>query len=313
VTEVDRVRQERLLRVIRLSLLAAVATIGLKTTAWLLTGSVGLLSDAAESLVNLAAAGFALFAVTVAARPPDEDHAYGHEKVDYFSAGVEGMLVLLAAGTIVYAAIGRLLDPQELSGVGPGLVVAVVATAINLAMSRLLIATGREHDSLTLEADGRHLRTDVWTSVGVVAGVIAVVVTGIEALDPIIALVVAANIVATGVSLLRRSTGGLMDRALTVDEIALVESVLARHRCETVEFHALRTRRAARRAFVSVHVLVPGSWSVQQGHDLIERIEHEIRAVLPFATVFTHLEPLEDPVSFADRGLDRTDGLGPEV
>ncbi len=310
MTEVDRVRQERLLRVIRLSLAAAVATIALKTTAWLLTGSVGLLSDAAESLVNLAAAGFALFAVTVAARPPDEDHAYGHEKVDYFSAGVEGMLVLLAAGTIVYAAIGRLLDPQELTGVGPGVVVAVLATAINLAMSRLLIATGREHDSLTLEADGRHLRTDVWTSVGVVGGVIAVVVTGVEALDPIIALVVAANIVATGVSLLRRSTGGLMDRALTADEIALVESVLGRHRCETVEFHALRTRRAARRAFVSVHVLVPGSWSVQEGHDLIERIEHEIRAVLPLATVFTHLEPLEDPVSFADRGLDRTDGGG---
>jgi len=292
-------------RLLWLSVAAAVATIALKTLAWALTGSVGLLSDAAESVVNLVAAVFALVIVHWAARPADEDHPYGHEKADYLSAGVEGSLILLAAVTIAYSATRRLLDPQPLSDVGLGLLVSVVASAINLAVARRLMAAGREHRSLVLEADGRHLMTDVWTSVGVVAGVALVAITGWERLDPIIALLVAANIVVTGASLVRRFTGGLMDRALPPNERAAIEAVLEGYAGQGVQFHALRTRGAGRRAFVSVHVLVPGEWSVQRGHDLVERVERDLRAALPHATVFTHLEPLEDPASFADTELDR--------
>lgn len=298
--------QRRLVRLMWLSIAAAVATIALKTTAWALTGSVGLLSDAAESVVNLVAAIFALIVVQWAARPPDEEHAYGHEKAGYLSAGVEGGLILLAAVTIGVTAVERLMNPQPLTDVGVGIAVAVLASVLNLAVARLLIGAGREHGSLPLEADGRHLMTDVWTSVAVVAGVVAVAVSGWDVLDPLIALVVAVNIIVTGVSLVRRSTGGLMDRALTADELASVHEVLARFTGEgPVRFHALRSRRAGRRAFVSVHILVPGHWTVQQGHDLVERIERDLLDALGHATVFTHLEPLEDPASFADTGLDR--------
>nr|WP_233243727.1 cation diffusion facilitator family transporter [Paraconexibacter algicola] len=303
-------QRHRMIRLVRLSVLAAVATIALKTAAWAVTGSVGLLSDAAESLVNLVAALVALFVVHWSTQPPDEEHAYGHEKAGYLSAGLEGGLILLAAGTIGYGAVDRLIDPQELDSVGIGLAVSAVATVINLVMARALIRTGRAYASITLEADGRHLLTDVWTSVGVAVGIVLVVVTGWERLDPIIALLVAANIVVTGVGLIRRSTSGLMDKALEPDELARVTAVLDRHRCAEVEFHALRTRRSGPRAFVSVHVLVPGSWSVQHGHDVIEGIEADLRAAIPhgLTTIFTHLEPIEDPVSFADRDLDRRDG-----
>lgn len=284
-----------LARLLWIAVAAAVATITLKTLAWYLTGSVGLLSDAAESVVNLVAALFALVIVHWAARPPDEDHPYGHEKADYLSAGVEGLLILLAAVTIAYTATRRLLDPQPISDVGIGLAVSVVASTINLMVARVLIAAGREHRSLVLEADGRHLMTDVWTSVGVVAGVVLVAVTGWERLDPIIALLVAANIIVTGVSLVGRFTGGLMDRALLPGQLVAVEAVLQRYADDRVQFHALRTRSAGARAFVSVHVLVPGDWTVQRGHDLIERVEADLLAALEHATVFTHLEPLEDP------------------
>ena len=275
--------------------------------AWALTGSVGLLSDAAESVVNLVAAIFALIIVQWAARPPDEDHAYGHEKADYLSAGVEGGLILIAAATIGVTAVERLMNPQPLTDVGIGVAVAVVASGVNLAVARLLIGAGRQHASLTLEADGRHLMTDVWTSVGVVAGVVGVAVSGWDILDPLIALAVAANILLTGVSLVRRSTGGMMDRALTADELARVHAVLKRYSTAgPVQFHALRSRRAGRRAFLSVHILVPGDWTVKRGHDLVEQIERDLLEALGHATVFTHLEPLEDPASFADTGLDRS-------
>jgi cation diffusion facilitator family transporter len=298
-------RQARLIRLVWLSVAAALITIALKTAAWAVTGSVGLLSDAAESVVNLVAALFALIVVQWSARPPDEEHAYGHEKADYLSAGVEGGLILLAAGTIAFSAVERLTNPQALSDVGLGLGASVVASAVNLAVARVLITAGQEHRSLPLEADGRHLMTDVWTSIGVVFGVAAVAITGWERLDPIIALLVAGNIVATGVSLVRRSTGGLMDRALSADELASIHEVLDFYAAEGVQFHALRTRRAGRRAFVSVHVLVPGNWTVKRGHDLVEQVEYDLRKVLEHATTFTHLEPLEDPASFADTGHDR--------
>lgn len=296
----------RLTRLICLSIAAAVLTIALKTTAWLITGSVGLLSDAAESVVNLVAALIAFGAIRWAARPPDEEHAYGHEKADYLSAGIEGALILVAAVTIAIAAVERLANPRPIEGAAVGLVVNGVATAINLVVATILIRSGREHQSLTLEADGRHLMADVWTSVGVIAGVTAVALTGIEVIDPLIALLVACNIIVAGTAMIRRSTGGLMDRALEPDELGRIEVVLDEFASrEVVRFHALRSRRAGRRAFVSVHVLVPGDLSVREGHDLAERIEARIRSELGHATVFTHLEPLEDPRSFADAQLDR--------
>lgn len=302
---------KRLERLIGLSIAAAVATIALKTLAWGVTGSVGLLSDAAESVVNLVAAVFALIVVRWAARPADEEHAYGHEKADYLSAGVEGALIFVAAITIGYAAFGRLLHPVGLEDVGVGVAVSTTASVLNFVVARNLIRVGKDEHSIVLEADGRHLMTDVWTSIGVVVGVAATAMTGWARLDPIIALAVAANIVATAVSLVRRFVGGLMDRALTGDERAEVEAVLAGFTSADVRFHALRTRRAGRRAFVSVHVLVPGAWSVQRGHDLAEDVEERLRTVLEHATVFTHLEPVEDPKSFADTELDR--GAAPEL
>lgn len=304
-------RQRRLVRLVWLSISAAILTIAMKTGAWAITGSIGLLSDAAESVVNLVAASFALVVVHWADRPPDEEHAYGHEKADYLSAGLEGALILIAAVTIGVTAIRRLIDPQPLSDVGIGLAVSLLATAVNLLVARVLIRTGSEYRSLTVEADGRHLMTDVWTSLGVVAGVAAVALTGLDRLDPIIALLVAANIVRVGVSLVRSSLGGLMDRALEPDELTAVQRVLDDYAGDDVQFHALRTRRAGRRAFITVHVLVPGTWSVQAGHDLVERVEADLRAVAEPTTVFTHLEPIEDPVSFEDTALDRAQATEP--
>jgi cation diffusion facilitator family transporter len=296
----------RLTRFVFLSIAAAVATIALKACAWLLTGSVGFLSDAAESIVNLVGALVALIAVRVSVRPPDDDHAYGHEKAEYLSAGAEGALILAAAVGIAWVAVARLVDPQPLSDVGVGVAVSAVAAGLNLIVAKLLIRVGREQRSITLEADGRHLMTDVWTSVGVVGGIVAVVLTGWERLDPIIALLVALNIVRTGVQLLGRSAGGLMDHALGPAEQAEIQAVLDAHREDGVEFHALRTRQAGRRAFVSLHLLVPGAWTVQQGHDLAERVERDLRERLPYATVFTHVEPREDAASFEDVSLDRS-------
>ncbi len=288
-----------------LSIGAAVATITLKTLAFLLTGSIGLLSDAAESLVNLVGAIVALIMLTIAARPADESHAHGHSKAEYFSSGIEGVLILIAAVSIAYAAIRRLMNPQPLEAVGIGIVVAVAASAINFFVARILMRAGKQYDSITLEADAKHLMTDVWTSVGVIAGVAAVAITGWERLDPIIALLVAVNIVWTAIGLLRRSVAGLMDASLPDVEQEAVVKVLDSYKAQGVEYHALRTRQAAAQRFVSFHLLVPGSWTVQHGHALLDQIENEICQDLPGAQVTAHLEPLEDPVSFEDAGPNR--------
>jgi cation diffusion facilitator family transporter len=301
-----RMSNERLFRLLWLSIGAAVVTIALKTTAWLLTGSVGLLSDAAESVVNLVAAIFAMAALRWALKPADEEHAYGHAKAEYFSAGVEGAMILVAALSIAATAIDRLLHPQAIGDVGVGLAVSVSASVINLGVGLLLLRTGREQRSIVLEADGRHLLADVWTSVGVIIGVAAVAISGWEPLDAIVALAVALNIVLTGSRLVRRSVGGLMDRALDEPQLREIEEVLERFEGDGIEFHALRTRQAGQRAFISLHVLVPGDWSVQSGHDLVEEVEAALRERLPYATVFTHLEPADDPRSFDDTALDRT-------
>jgi cation diffusion facilitator family transporter len=298
-------RTHSLKRYAWLSILAALTTIVLKGLAWWMTGSVGLLSDALESFVNLAGAVMALAMITIAEQPADDQHTYGHGKAEYFSGGFEGLLILLAAAGIGWTAIERLLFPQALDQVGLGLGVSVVASIVNLVTARILLAAGREHRSLTLEADAHHLMTDVWTSVGVIVGVGAVALTGLLWLDPLVALLVAGNIVWTSWKLLHRSTKGLMDVALPSDEHALVVSVLDRYRSRGADYHALRTRESGARRFVEVHILLPGHWSIQRGHELVEHLESEIRQALPHTTVSTHLEPLEDPVSQEDIALDR--------
>jgi cation diffusion facilitator family transporter len=290
-----------------LSIGAAILTIGLKSTAYQLTGSVGLLSDALESIVNLVAAIMALAMLTVAVRPPDEQHAFGHTKAEYFSSVVEGVLILLAAGSIAWAAWGRLGDPQPIEQPGLGLAVSTVASLVNFVVAQIVLRAGKRYHSITLEADAHHLMTDVWTSVGVLVGIALVALTGWYILDPLIALGVAANIVWTGVQLIGRSGMGLLDSAILPEERATIQVVLDQHEQSTpgVQFHALRTRQAGARRFISFHVLVPGVWTVQAGHTLIETIEEEIRQALPNSTVFTHLEPLEDQRAWDDTGLDR--------
>jgi cation diffusion facilitator family transporter len=289
-----------------LSIAAAILTIGLKAAAYLLTGSVGLLSDALESIVNLVAAIAALIALTLVAKGPDEEHAYGHDKVEYFSSTLEGALVLVAAGAIAWSAIPRLVTPQPIEQVGYGVAVSIVASLINLAVARQLLRAGREHRSITLEADARHLITDVWTSAGVVLAVIGVTITGWQRLDPLIALVVAGNIVWTGVAILRQSFLGLLDTALPAGDLAIINAILQRYQeRDDIHTHALRSREAGARRFVSFHILVPGWWSVHEGHRLLEEIEDEIVEALPGITVFTHLEALDDPASYDDTTLDR--------
>jgi cation diffusion facilitator family transporter len=302
VTLTDR---SSLTRFAWLSVAAAVITIILKALAYLLTGSVGLLSDAMESGVNLVGALMALTMLTIAARPADEDHAYGHSKAEYFSSGAEGTLIVIAAISISVAAVGRLLHPQPIEQVGVGLLVSLAASVVNLTVALTLRRAARRYESITLDADSRHLMTDVWTSAGVVLGVGAVALTGWEWLDPIIALLVAANIVWSGVRIVRESALGLMDTALPPDEQAIIQKAIEPHRHDGVEFHALRTRQAGARRFVSMHVLVPGQWTVDQGHRFLECVEADVSAALPNTNVFTHLESLNDPTSWEDMALDR--------
>jgi len=298
-------RNKSLVRYAWLSIAAALVTILLKGTAWWLTGSVGLLSDALESFVNLAGALMALAMLSLAATPADDDHAHGHGKAEYFSSAFEGFLILAAAAGIAYAAMQRLLAPKPLDAVAIGLAVSMAASVVNLITARILLGVGRRYRSITLEADAHHLLTDVWTSAGVITGVALVWLTGWLWMDPLIALLVAANIVWTGWQLLRRSTAGLMDASIPKDEMAAIEAVLEKYRKQGLSFHALRSRQSGSRAFLTLHLLVPGEWTVQQAHDWSERIEAEIRAAVGNIHVTTHLEPLEDPLSHADAGLDR--------
>jgi cation diffusion facilitator family transporter len=288
-----------------LSIAAAVTTIGLKLGAYFLTGSVGLFSDAAESVVNLVAAVAALWALTLAVRPPDEEHAFGHNKAEYFSSGLESALIIIAAAWIGVTAWDRLMDPQPLQNVGLGLSITLLAAALNGVVALVILRAGRRLRSITLRADAQHLLTDVWTSIGVVLGVLMVQLTGWLVLDPLIGLLVAANIVRTGFRLLRDTAEGLLDRALPPEDQEVISRVLSRYERQGIRFHAVRTRAAGQRRFVSMHVLVPGQWTVQQGHDLSEKIEREVALALPQSTFFIHIEPSEDPVSFEDQSLDR--------
>ncbi|WP_137810288.1 MULTISPECIES: cation diffusion facilitator family transporter [unclassified Gordonia (in: high G+C Gram-positive bacteria)] len=287
-----------------LSIVTAIVVIGLKLIAWRVTGSVGLLSDALESTVNLVAAIGAFVALRVAAKPPDRSHNFGHTKAEYLSAVFEGVMIVVAAVVIVATAVDRLLHPEELDEVGMGLAISVGATVVNAVVGWVLIRAGRRHRSLTLEADGKHLMTDVWTTAGVVVGVFLVAATGWLPLDPLIAIAVAANILVVGGRLVWRSGAGLMDSALPDDLRAAIDAVLARHRADRIDFHDVRTREAGHERFVQLHVLVPGDWSVQRAHDLAETIEDELRAAVDDLTVTLHVEPINDPRAYEDWRLD---------
>jgi len=289
-----------------LSIAAALGTIVLKTLAWWLTGSVGLLSDALESTVNLAAAALALSMLRLAASPPDENHPHGFSKAEYFAAGIEGALIVLAAAGIIASAVPRLIKPRELQAPLAGLGLTVIASAINLACAILLIRVGRQEHSITLEADGKHLMTDVWTSVGVIIGVGLVFATGWLLLDPLVALAVAVQVIWTGVGLVRRSASGLLDAAISREDQEEVGKLFAEYsRRYGISFHALRTREAGSRRFITFHILVPDAWTVAHAHHLSEEIESRIRSLVPNATLLTHIEPISDPASYDDQELDR--------
>lgn len=308
LTEHQDLMQNRssLTRFAWMSIGAAIATISLKSAAYYFTGSVGLLSDAIESLVNLAGAVMALIMLTIAARPADDDHVYGHSKAEYFASVTEGILILGAAIGILATAIQRLMDPQPLEQLGLGLGVSITASVINFVIARILLEAGRQRQSISLEADAHHLITDVWTSAGVISGVAIAGVTGWSILDPILAIAVALNIIWTGIQLVRRSVAGLMDAALPENEQQLIQQVMTRYLNKGVSFHALRTRQAAARRFISIHMLVPGEWTVHDAHHVAEDFETEIRESLGgVVTVFTHLEPAEDELSMDDMFLDR--------
>lgn len=294
-----------LTRYIWLSIAAALSTMALKGAAWYLTGSVGLLSDAMESIINLLAAMMAMLMFRIALLPPDGNHKFGHGKAEYFSSFAEGLFIMVAAAGIAYAAVGRFFNPQPLEKLGIGLIVSIIATLINFVVARILMKAGTKYRSIILEADSHHLMTDVWTSVAVIGGVGAVGLTGWLKLDSIVAFAVAMNIFWTAYTIIRRSVEGLMDSSLSQAEQDTIETVLSGYRNQGIEFHALLTRQGASRRFVSVHVLVPGNMSVHDAHLIAENIETDIRNALNDTVVFTHIEPVEDELSFKDMTLDR--------
>jgi cation diffusion facilitator family transporter len=288
-----------------LSIGAAVVTITMKATAYFLTGSVGLLSDALESMVNLAAAIVALFVLRLIAQPANDEFTFGFSKAEYFSSGFEGGMILLAAGGIIITAIPRLINPVPLEKLGIGLAISVAASLINLAVAQILMRAGRRYNSITLEADARHLMTDVWTTAGVLVGIVLVMLTGWLRLDPIIAMLVAVNILFTGYRLLVRSGRGLLDISVPQEELSSVKSILDSFKSQGVSYHALRSRQAAARKFMVVHLLVPGDWTVRQGHVLAEQVETQVLENVKNANIVTHIEPIEDPLSMADANIER--------
>ncbi len=289
-----------------LSMAAAVMTIALKTGAYYLTGSVGLLSEALESIVNLLTALAAFWALSFAATPADEDHPFGHHKAEYFSSGLESILIIITAISIVVIALPKFLAPQPLEQIGLGVAVSLIATAINGLVAWVLLKAGRRLRSITLRADAHHLLTDVWTSIGVTVGILIAQLTGWTIVDPIIALLVAAQILWSGIHLLRETAAGLLDTAMPMADRDQMTNIFSIYEQRGIHFHALRTRVSGSRGFVTFHVLVPGSWTVQQGHDLCEEVEAAITQVLPGTHIVAHMEPLEDPKSWADLELDRT-------
>ncbi len=287
-------------RYLKVSVAVAIATIGLKTAAWWFTGSVSLLSDALESLVNLAGAMFALAMVTVAAQPADEDHPYGHHKAEYFSSGFEGVMITVAALAIVWASVQRLLDPQPLEQVGLGLVLSVLSSALNGALAFAMLRKARELRSIALEADARHLYTDVWTSAGVVLGLLAAVGTGWIWLDPVIAIAVALNILREGAALVRRSADGLMDRSLEPEVRAEIEHTLDVFRHQAIRFDHVVTRRAGQRRFVDLHMHMPAGWTLGRAAAVRTSVEQALMSAVPGLRATIQLLPMDVEAHFDD-------------
>lgn len=286
--------------IVWISIIASILTILVKSAAYYVTGSVGFLSDAMESFINLAAAIVAFVMLTIAARPPDKEHPFGHDKAEYFSSLIEGILIVLAAIGIVYTAINRILHPQPLGELNIGMGLSVLATLINFITARILLHYGRKHNSITLEADSHHLMTDVWTTVGIILGILMVKFTGWQLLDPIMAIAVAISIVYTGIKLIIRSTGGLMDRKLSENELIIIKQILDQYKVQGIEYHALYTRQSASKRFITFHLLIPGNLIMHKAHEFSKMIEREIAVKLPHSDVFIHLEPLNDPEAFDD-------------
>lgn len=293
-------KKKRPLNFVWMSIAASVATMALKSAAYVITGSVGLFSDAIESLINLAAGVMALMMLYIAMSAPDRKHPFGHHKAEYFSSMTEGILILLAAIAIGVAAIERFLRPQPLEELGTGLLVSGAASVINLIVGLLLLKAGKQYHSIILEADGKHLLTDVWTTAGVLLALVLVNVTGWIVLDPLIAIVVAFNIIFTGMQLITRSISGLMDTAMPSEDLLKLSSILDEHCAPGLKYHSLYTRTSASKNFISFHLLLPGYWTISRGHDMTKRIEDKIKVLFVDAEIFIHLEPLEDPDSFDD-------------
>lgn len=288
------------LKYIWISIAASVITISLKSAAYFLTGSVGLLSDAMESFINLAAAVMALVMLIIAMRPPDREHPFGHHKAEYFSSVTEGIMILLAAIAIGVTATERLLHPLPVQQLGTGLLISTGASLVNLFVGLMLVRAGKKQRSIILEADGKHLLTDVWTTAGVLSALFVVKISGWLILDPLIAILVACNIIYTGIRLIMRSVSGLMDSAMSEKEQATIREILDSSCTEGMKYHSLYTRSAASKNFIFFHLLIPGNWEIIHGHQVTKQIETEIKNALPGSEVFIHMEPLNDPDAFDD-------------
>jgi cation diffusion facilitator family transporter len=298
---INKLKQKKSLApIVWFSIIASILTITIKSAAYSVTGSVGFLSDAMESFINLAAGIVAFVMLTIAARPPDKEHPFGHDKAEYFSSLIEGVLIVLAAIGIVWAAINRIYHPQPLEELNIGMGLSVLATLINLATARILLFYGRKHNSITLEADSHHLMTDVWTTVGIIVGILLVKLTNWQILDPLMAIAVAISIVYTGTKLIIRSTDGLMDSRLSEKEIIIVKQILNRYKEQGTDYHALYTRQASSKRFITFHLLFPGDWTIHKAHEISKQIEKEIDEAFPYSDILIHLEPLNDPEAHND-------------
>ncbi|MFH0976485.1 MAG: cation diffusion facilitator family transporter [Spirochaetota bacterium] len=287
-------------KIVWIPIAASVITIILKSVAFYITGSVGLLSDAMESFINLTASVVAMIALTIACRPPDKQHPFGHHKAEYFSSILEGVLIIIAAIAIGVTSIERLINPHILEKLNLGLLISAGASIINFVTARILFRAGRKYNSITLEADAQHLMTDVWTTGGVLAGLLLIEITGFSWLDPVIAIAVAVNIVYTGIKLIIRSVSGFMDTALTEAELDAVKAILEKYKKTGISYHALYTRKSSAMNFITLHLLMPGDWTVSKGHKITKQIEKDIKCDFPNSDIFIHLEPFNDPESFDD-------------
>jgi cation diffusion facilitator family transporter len=296
----SQVQRKSLAPIIWFSIIASILTISIKSAAYFMTGSVGFMSDAMESFINLAAGIVAFVMLTIAARPPDKEHPFGHDKAEYFSSLIEGVLIVIAAIGIAYAAIDRIYHPKPLEELGIGMVLSVIATLINFATARILLHYGKKYNSITIESDAHHLMTDVWTTVGIIVGIGLVKFTNWQLLDPLMAIAVAIGIVYTGTRLIIRSTDGLMDKKLSEKELVIITEILDRYKNQGIYYHALYTRQASSKRFITFHLLFPGDLSVHDAHETSKIIENEIRVKLPYSDVFVHLEPLNDPDALDD-------------